>query len=118
MDLTLLEDRGFIPLPANLSEVSGWKPGSSPQLSALECRAQFLLYGGTSGSMKTNLLVADSAQEFDNGHFRGVLLRKSYTEMTNIMDEMEKIYSPLGGENRTVERYGVSRPVVSCDLAT
>jgi hypothetical protein len=47
--------------------------------------------------MKTNLLVADSAQEFDNSHFRGVLLRKSYTEMTNIMDEMEKIYSPLGG---------------------
>jgi hypothetical protein len=42
------------------------------------------------------VLVADSAQEYDNGNFRGVLLRKSYSEMTNIMDEMEKIYRPLG----------------------
>ena len=97
MALTLLENRGFIPLPADLHEIAGWKPGSSAQLTALQCRAQFLLYGGTSGSMKTNYLVADSAQEYDNGHFRGVLLRKSYTEMTNIIDEMEKIYSPLGG---------------------
>lgn len=97
MALTLLEDRGFIPLPANLSEVNGWAPNSSPQLTAIESRAQLVLYGGASGGGKSNWLVADSAQEFDNGKFRGILLRKSYTEMTNLMDEMERIYSPLGG---------------------
>ena len=47
----------------------------------------------------TNVLVADSAQEFDNPHFRGILLRKSYTEMTNIIDEMEKVYLPLGARH-------------------
>lgn len=97
MPLIILEDRGFLPLPANLSEVAGWKPGSSAQLTALNCRAQMLLYGGQSGSMKTNFLVADSAQEYDSPYFRGILLRKSFTEMTNIMDEMERIYRPLGG---------------------
>lgn len=95
--MILLEDRGFLPLPAGLSDVSGWFPNSSPQLTAIECRAQLLLYGGASGGGKSNWLVADSAQEFDNPRFRGILLRKSYTEMTNLMDEMERIYLPLGG---------------------
>ena len=97
MALILLENRGFAELPANLSEISGWKPINSAQATFLECRAQMALYGGASGGGKTNVLVADSAQEHDNPSFRGILLRKSYTEMTNIMDEMEKIYLPLGG---------------------
>ncbi len=97
MALTLLESRGMLPLPANLSEVNGWAPNSSPQLTALESRAQMLLYGGASGGGKSSWLVGDSAQEFDNPRFRGILLRKSYTEMTNLMDEMEHIYLPLGG---------------------
>ena len=96
MALILLENRGMLPLPA-MNGQAGWTPNSSPQLTAIECRAQFLLYGGASGGGKSNWLVADSAQEFDNKYFRGILLRKSYTEMTNLMDEMERIYSPLGG---------------------
>jgi len=56
-----------------------------------------LLYGGGSGGGKSAWLVGDSAQEYDNPRFRGILLRKSYTEMTNLMDEMERIYLPLGG---------------------
>jgi len=97
MALTLLESRGMLALPANLSEVNGWAPNSSPQLTALESRAQMLLYGGASGGGKSSWLVGDSAQEYDNPRFRGILLRKSYTEMTNLMDEMEHIYLPLGG---------------------
>lgn len=97
MALTLLENRGMFPLPANISEVSGWAPNSSPQLTALGSRAQMLLYGGASGGGKSSWLVGDSAQEYDNPRFRGILLRKSYTEMTNLMDEMERIYLPLGG---------------------
>ena len=97
MALILLEDRGFVPLPANLSEVSGWKPINSAQATVLECRAQLALFGGQSGGGKSNVLVADSAQEYDNPNFRGILLRKSYSEMTNIQDEMERIYLPLGG---------------------
>ena len=96
MAIVLLEDRGMLPLPA-FNGQSGWTPNSSPQLTAIDCRAQFLLYGGASGGGKSNWLVADSAQEYDNKYFRGILLRKSYTEMTNLMDEMERIYSPLGG---------------------
>ena len=86
----------MLDLPA-MDGRAGWVPKSEPQLTAIECRAQLLLYGGASGGGKSNWLVADSAQEYDNSNFRGILLRKSYTEMTNLMDEMERIYSPLGG---------------------
>jgi len=97
MALELLEDRGFLPLPANITPVSGWAPINAAQNTFIQCRAQLALFGGQSGGGKTNVLVADSAQEYDNPHFRGILLRKSYTEMANIMDEMEKVYLPLGG---------------------
>lgn len=106
MALILLENRGMLPLPANLHEVNGWAPNSPPQLTALESRAQMLLYGGASGGGKSAWLVGDSAQEYDNPRFRGILLRKSYTEMTNLMDEMERIYLPLGGRSRTAASSG------------
>lgn len=97
MRLILLEDNGYIPLPANLHEINGWCPASSAQMTFINCRAQMALFGGQSGGGKSNVLVADSAQEYSNPNFRGILLRKSFSEMTNIVDEMAKIYSPLGG---------------------
>lgn len=97
MALRLLENDGILPLPANLTRGHGWTPGSAKQVTFINCKAQLCLYGGASGGAKSNALVADSAQEYDNPNFRGILLRKSYTEMTGLMDEMEKIYLPLGG---------------------
>lgn len=95
--LRLLENSGLIPRPAGYDAVSGWYPINDAQNTFINCRAQMALYGGQSGGGKSNVLVADSAQEFDNPYFRGIILRKSYTELTNMMDEMERIYRPLGG---------------------
>lgn len=98
MALRMVENNGLLPLPALVAGYAGygWYPINSPQLTFLNCRAQLALFGGQSGGGKSNVLVADSAQEYDNPHFRGILLRKSYTEMTGLMDEMDKIYRPLG----------------------
>src|ERR1017187_8561757 len=51
MALTLLENRGMLDLPA-MDGRAGWVPKSEPQLTAIECRAQLLLYGGASGGGK------------------------------------------------------------------
>lgn len=93
--LRLMENRGLLDLPV-YDWGSGWRPGSSQQYTFLDCRAQLCLYGGQSGGGKSNVLVADSAQEYDNPHFRGVLLRKSISEMNSLKSEIEKIYRPLG----------------------
>ena len=96
MALQLVENRGILRLPA-MNGISGWRPINDAQYTFINCRAQLALFGGQSGGGKSNVLVADSAQEYDNPYFRGILLRKSFSEMTNIMDEMERIYRPLGG---------------------
>lgn len=74
-----------------------WWPINDAQTTALESPAEILLYGGGSGGGKTDFLVADGAQEVGNPNFRGLLLRKSFTEMNNIIDRMMAIYRPLGG---------------------
>lgn len=71
----------------------------SPQRTGLESPATLLLYGGGSGGGKSDWLVADAAQEVDNPNFRGVLLRKSFREMNNIIDRMKAIYRPLGARS-------------------
>lgn len=85
----------YIPPPEGSDPV--WWPINAPQTTALESPAKILLFGGASGGGKTDLLVADGAQEVDNPNLRGLLLRKSFTEMNNIIDRMMAIYRPLGG---------------------
>ena len=85
-----------------------WWPINAPQTTALESPAKLLLYGGGSGGGKTDFLVADAAQEIGNPNFRGVLLRKSFREMVNIIDRMKAIHRPLGArstEKDTVWKY-------------
>jgi hypothetical protein len=80
--------------PAGMNPV--WWPINAQQQLALEIKAQFLLYGGQSGGGKTDFLVSDAMQEQDNPNLRGLLLRKSFGEMNQLMDRMSAIYRPLG----------------------
>jgi hypothetical protein len=80
-----------------------WWPISSPQLSAMHSKAQILLYGGASGGGKTDFLVADAMQEYENPNLRAILIRKSFKEMNQIMDRCKAIYQPFGAFYRTVE---------------
>lgn len=73
-----------------------WRPINDQQLTAMHSKAQMLMYGGGSGGGKTDFLVADAAQEYDNPNLRGLLIRRSYTEMENIIDRCRAIYSQLG----------------------
>ena len=85
----------WIPPPEGMDAV--WWPINSKQRTAIESPAKLLLFGGASGGGKSDVLVADAAQEVDNPNLRGLLLRKSFTEMNNIIDRMMSIYRPLGG---------------------
>lgn len=73
-----------------------WWPINPQQQAALECQAEFLLFGGASGGGKSDVLCADGMQEYENPNLRGLLLRKSYGEMNQLMDRMADIYKPFG----------------------
>jgi hypothetical protein len=72
-------------------------------LTALHSKAQILLYGGASGGGKTDFLVADAMQEYENANLRAVLIRRSFKEMNQIMDRCRAIYSPFGAFWRASE---------------
>ncbi len=80
-----------------------WWPISAPQLTAMHSKAQLLLYGGASGGGKTDFLVADAMQEYENPNLRAILIRKSFKEMNQIMDRCRAIYQPFGAFYRATE---------------
>lgn len=93
----------YAPPPSGSNPI--WWPVNGNQQAGLHSKAEMLLYGGASGGGKTDFLIADGAQERDNPNFRGLLLRKSFSEMQQIMDRMEAVYRPMGarwkGEEHT-----------------
>lgn len=81
------------------------RPGHlSPQLTAIHSKAQVLLYGGASGGGKTDFLVGDAIQEYDNPNLRALLIRKSISEMQQIQDRCRAIYTNLGAFWRDREK--------------
>lgn len=75
-----------------------WEPGSPAQQQALNCRADILLFGGSAGSLKTETMLMDAVQEFENPNLRAIIFRSSFREMVDIIDKTRKLYAPLGGE--------------------
>jgi hypothetical protein len=83
-------------VPPNPNETYTWYPINAAQMTAMHSKAQLLLYGGASGGGKSDFLVADAAQERDNKNLRALIIRKSFTEMGNIMDRTRELYSNMG----------------------
>ena len=51
----------------------------------------------------TDFLVADAMQEYENPNLRGILIRRSFKEMNQIMDRCRAIYQPFGAFYRATE---------------
>jgi hypothetical protein len=77
-----------------------WWPINAGQQSALDSDADLLLMGGQSGGGKSGFLVGDAMQEYRNPALRGLIIRESLTEMQELNDWMEKVYTPLGARWR------------------
>jgi predicted phage terminase large subunit-like protein len=67
-------------------EVPGWAPQSRPQVLALSCPAFELLYGGAAGGGKTDTLLADALRDAGEKHYKGVLFRRSYPELEEVIE--------------------------------
>jgi len=64
-----------------------WFPTVGPQLDAVNCQADVLLYGGEGGGGKTDLILG-SAFEY---HQRSLIIRKHYGDMTAMYDRAKEI---------------------------
>jgi hypothetical protein len=75
-----------------------WHPATSAQKAALDSSAQLLLFGGSAGSLKTETLLMDAAQEVTNKNLNAIIFRASFTQVTDLVRKTRRLYVPLGGK--------------------
>lgn len=77
-----------------------WRPQPGPQLDAiLATWCEELFFGGARGGGKSDFLLGDFAQDIEEygEHWKGILFRKSYKELDEIVSRSKQIYPKLGG---------------------
>src|ERR1700753_4034739 len=74
-----------------------WRPATEAQKAAIDSEAQLVLFGGSAGSLKTETLLTDAAQEVENPNLNAIIFRSSFTQMTDIVRKTRRLYTPLGG---------------------
>ena len=77
-------------------------PGAQTEFCA---RGEFeVLYGGSAGPGKTDCLVNIARRHAGKPGYRGLLLRRTFPQLQEILDRCWKYYPVLGGEWRATEK--------------
>lgn len=75
-----------------------WFPTIGPQLDAVNCKADIMLYGGSGGCGKTDLICGLAFES----HKRSLVIRKHYTDLTAITDRAKQINGTEKGYNGSI----------------
>lgn len=88
-----LQRDGF---PVNLV----WRPQAGPQSLLIACPADDILFGGARGGGKTDALLGDAgmySQQY-SPYFRGLLIRRTYDELDEVVARSQDLFLPLGAK--------------------
>lgn len=81
-----------------------WIPHEGAQSEFLS-RSEFeVLYGGQAGPGKTDCLVAGLTRDVANPRYRGLLIRRTFPQLQEIIDRCWRLYPYLGGVYRATEK--------------
>ena len=81
-----------------------WSP--HPRQRAFLSRGEFeVLYGGAAGGGKSDALIADAVRQGHKGNYRALLLRRTFPELTEILDRTRRLYPKIfpGAEYKATE---------------
>lgn len=83
-----------------------WEPQPGPQALAISaCFCDELLFGGARGGGKSSYLLGDYLQDVEQGvGWAGILFRKSYPELEELIKQAKEMYLPLGATWKVSER--------------
>lgn len=86
-----LQREGF---PVNLV----WRPQAGPQALLVACPADDILFGGARGGGKTDAMLGDAGMysQAHAPHFRGLLIRRTYDELDEVVARSQDLFLPLG----------------------
>ena len=88
-------------MSAAVQQEWAWSPQLGPQTNAIVARkvVQELFFGGARGGGKSSYLLGDWLQDIDQGqNWRGILFRRSYPELDEIIRQSLQIFPLTGGE--------------------
>ena len=93
----VLEQSDLDLLPPAVSELVGeseivFRPNPGPQEDFLSASERDVLYGGAAGGGKSFALLADPLRYCNNPNHRGLLLRRTLDELTELIDKSRQLY--------------------------
>ena len=82
---------------AQLPPNCAWSPNPGPQTAWLACGDRESLYGGAAGGGKSDGLLAAAVRYIDQPDSNGVIFRRSYPELRNLIRRSREVYPAIGG---------------------
>ena len=70
-----------------------WQP-QEKQIRFLERKEYEVLYGGAAGGGKSDALLVEALRQVHIPHYRGILFRKTYPQLSELIDRSRALYTP------------------------
>jgi hypothetical protein len=95
---TVIDEGDLNALPKAVKDLVGesevvFKPNEGPQQEFLSAPEQDVLYGGAAGGGKSFALLADPLRYCHNPNHRGLLLRRTLDELTELISKSKQLYT-------------------------
>lgn len=70
-----------------------WQP--QPRQAAFQARPEYeALYGGAAGGGKSDALLAEALRQVHIPHYRAIILRKTFPQLSELIDRSRELYGP------------------------
>lgn len=81
-----------------------WRPYPGAQEEFLRRREFEVLFGGAAGPGKTDCLVAGMTRDIDKPTYHGLIVRRTFPQLQEVIDRCHRLYPYLGGVFRSTEK--------------
>lgn len=81
-----------------------WYPHLGAQTEFLKRNEFEVLFGGAAGPGKTDCLVAAMTRGVEHPRYKGLILRRTFPQLQEIMDRCWRLYPAIGGQFRATEK--------------